>query len=83
MVGFSLRSGLAGVQRLALMRVELCFDNSVSLVDIERLESRITGFTDADYGNVLRDDPEITFWHEHLLHCNNQNDAPSHGDGVI
>ncbi len=45
------------------MRVELGFDNSLCLVDIERLELRITGFTDADYGNVLR--PEITFWHEH------------------
>ena len=63
MVGFSLRSGLAGVQRLALMRVELGFDNPPSLVDIERLELRITGFTDADYGNVLRYDPEITSWH--------------------
>jgi hypothetical protein len=47
------------------MRVELGFDNSLCLVDIERLELRITGFTDADYGNVLRYDPEITFWHEH------------------
>ena len=41
-------SGLAGVQRLALMRVELGFDNSLCLVDIERLELGITGFTDAD-----------------------------------
>jgi hypothetical protein len=49
------------------MRVELGFDNSLCLVDIERLELRITGFTDADYGNVLRYDPEITFWHEHRL----------------
>jgi hypothetical protein len=46
------------------MRVELGFDNSLCLVDIERLELRITGFTDADYGNVLRYDPEIAFWHE-------------------
>jgi len=47
------------------MRVELGFDNSLCLVEIERLELRITGFTDADYGNVLRYDPEITFWHGH------------------
>ena len=47
------------------MRVELGFDNSLCLVDIERLELRITGFTEADYGNALRYDPEITFWHEH------------------
>jgi hypothetical protein len=46
------------------MRVELGFDNSLCLVDIERLELRITGFTEADYGNALRYDPEITFWHE-------------------
>jgi hypothetical protein len=62
-----LASGLAGVHRLALMRVELGFDNSLCLVDIERLELRVTGFTDADYRNVLRYDPEITFWHEHKL----------------
>ena len=49
------------------MRVELGFDNSLCLVDIERLELGIAGFTDADYGNVLRRDPEITFWHEHRL----------------
>jgi hypothetical protein len=49
------------------MRVELGFDNSLCLVEIERLELRITGFTDADYGNVLRYDSEITFWHEHRL----------------
>jgi hypothetical protein len=60
-------SGLAGTQRLALMRVELGFDNSLCLVDVERLELGITGFTDADYGNVLGYDPEITFWHEHRL----------------
>jgi hypothetical protein len=47
------------------MRVELGFDNSLCLVDIERLELRITGFTEADYGNALRYDPEIAFWHEH------------------
>jgi hypothetical protein len=46
------------------MRVELGFDNSHCLVDIERLELRITGFTDADYGNVLGYDPESTFWHK-------------------
>ena len=45
------------------MWVELIFDNSLCLIDIEGLELRITGFTDADYGNVLRYDPEITFWH--------------------
>ena len=49
------------------MRVELGFDHSLCLVDIERLELRITGFTEADNGNVLRYDPEITFWHEHRL----------------
>jgi hypothetical protein len=49
------------------MRVELGFDNSLCLVDIERLELRTTGFTEADYGNVLRYDPEVTFWHEHRL----------------
>ena len=49
------------------MRVELGFDNSLCLVDIERLELRITGFTEADYGNALRYDPEIAFWHEHRL----------------
>jgi hypothetical protein len=49
------------------MRVELAFDNSLCLVEIERLELRITGFTDADYGNVLRYDSEITFCHEHRL----------------
>jgi hypothetical protein len=43
-------SGLAGGQRLALMRVELGFDNSLSLVDIERLELRTTRFTDAIMG---------------------------------
>lgn len=60
-------SGLAGVQSPALMRVELGFDNSLCLVDIERLELRITGFTEADCRNVLRYDPEITFWHEYRL----------------
>jgi hypothetical protein len=49
------------------MRVKRGFDNSPSLVDIERLELRITSFTDAAYGNVLRYDPEVTFWHEHRL----------------
>jgi hypothetical protein len=49
------------------MRVELGFDNSLCLVDIERLELRITGFTEADCGNVSRYDPEVTFWHEHRL----------------
>jgi hypothetical protein len=49
------------------MRVELGFDNSLCLVDIERLELRITGFTDADYRNVLRHDSEIAFWREHRL----------------
>ena len=47
------------------MRVKLGFDKSLCLVDIKRLELRITGFTDADYGNVLRHDFEIAFWHEH------------------
>jgi hypothetical protein len=52
---------LAGVQRPALMRVELGSDNSLCLVDIERLEWRITGFTDADCGNVSGYDPESAF----------------------
>jgi hypothetical protein len=49
------------------MRVELGFDNSLCLVDIERLELRITSFTDAGYRNILRHDSEIPFWHEHRL----------------
>jgi hypothetical protein len=46
------------------MRVELGSDNSLCLVDIERLEWRITGFTDADCGNVSGYDPESAFWHK-------------------
>jgi hypothetical protein len=56
------------------MRVELGFDNSLCPVDVERLELRITGFTEADCGNVLRYDPEITFWHEHRLCGSRQTD---------
>ena len=55
------------------MRVELGFDNSLCLVDIERLELRITGFTEADYGNALRYDPEIAFWHEHRFRINRRS----------
>jgi hypothetical protein len=47
---FRPHSVLAGVQRLALMCLELAVDNWLCLGDIEGLELRATGFTDADYG---------------------------------
>jgi hypothetical protein len=45
------------------MLLELGSDNSLCLIKIERLELHFAGFTDADYGNVLRYDLEITFCH--------------------
>jgi len=45
------------------MRVELGFQGSLCLFEIERLKLRITRFTHADHRNILLYDPEITFWH--------------------
>ena len=59
---FSLRARRCGwFHRLTLMLLELGSDNSLYLIKIERLELHFVGFTDADYGNVLRYDLEITF----------------------
>jgi hypothetical protein len=55
--------GLGWVQRLTLVLLELGSDNSLCLIKIERRELHFAGFTDADYGNVLRYDLEITFCH--------------------
>lgn len=59
------RSILAGINRLALVGIELTLNLQTSFIQplLWRFELSIAEFADANHGNVNFEEPEIAFWH--------------------
>ncbi len=73
----SLSTGLAVVQALALMRIELALNGLPGLFDGGvRPELSITGFTDADERGAFRHDSQIAFCHAQVSHGLGHHTSP-------